>query len=80
MKETGVVRKIDKLGRIVVPKEVRDELGIKVRDPVEIYVEEDTIVLKKYSTKCIICQNKENISYYKGKPICKNCKTELSDL
>ena len=55
MKSTGIVRNVDELGRIVIPKEMRTSLGIKNSDPIEIYVEGDKIILKKYHPKCIFC-------------------------
>ena len=61
MKSTGIVRKVDELGRIVLPIELRRTLGIDLRDPLEIYVEGESIVLKKYNPTCIFCGSKENI-------------------
>ena len=77
MKSTGIVRNIDELGRIVVPKEIRRKLGIANTDPVEIYVEGDKIILKKYIPVCHFCSGSENIVEYKGKQICKSCIEEL---
>lgn len=78
MKSTGIVRHMDKVGRIVIPIELRQSLYIEDGDAVEIYTEGDKIVLKKYSPSCIFCGNTENMDYYKGKFICENCKKELS--
>ena len=61
MKSTGVVRKIDELGRIVLPIEIRNNLDIKSRDAVEIFVDEDKIVLKKYEPACIFCGNASDV-------------------
>ncbi len=80
MKSTGIVRNIDELGRIVVPKEIRRKLGIANTDPVEIYVEEDKIILTKYLPVCHFCSSSENIMEYKGKQICKSCIEELSSI
>ena len=77
MKSTGIVRNIDELGRIVVPKEIRKKLGIANTDPVEIYVEGDKIILTKYLPVCHFCSGSENIVEYKGKQICKSCIEEL---
>ncbi len=78
MKSTGVVRKVDELGRIVIPIELRRTMGIEEKDALEIYVDEEKIILKKYEPACIFCGNAEDVSNYKGKNICKNCLTELS--
>jgi transcriptional pleiotropic regulator of transition state genes len=77
MKSTGIVRKIDELGRIVVPKELRGTLDIQIGDGLEIFVERDYIILRKYSPHCIYCGEAAGISYFKGKPICRNCLAEL---
>ena len=67
MKSTGIVRKVDELGRIVLPIELRRTLDIAEKDSLEIYVDESTIVLKKYEPACIFCDNAKNIINYKGK-------------
>ena len=77
MKSTGIVRNIDELGRIVVPKEIRERLGIASNDPIEIFMEEDRIILKKYFSVCHFCGNKEGLSVFKGKNICQSCIKEL---
>jgi transcriptional pleiotropic regulator of transition state genes len=78
MKSTGVVRKVDELGRIVIPIELRRTMGIEEKDALEIYVDNEKIILKKYEPACIFCGNEENVVIYKGKNLCKNCLTELS--
>ena len=77
MKSTGIIRKVDELGRIVLPKEMRTTFDIKERDPIEIFVEGDNIILKKYNPTCVFCGNSENIYLYSGKNICKNCLDDL---
>ncbi len=77
MKSTGIVRKIDELGRIVLPIELRRTLEIDQKDSLEIYVDGDSIILKKYEPACIFCSNKENIFLYHEKNICLNCINEL---
>ncbi|HAA80100.1 MAG TPA: AbrB/MazE/SpoVT family DNA-binding domain-containing protein [Thermoanaerobacter sp.] len=77
MKSTGIVRKVDELGRVVIPIELRRTLNIAERDALEIYVDGEQIVLKKYEPACIFCGNAENVINYKGKNICKNCLEEL---
>ena len=73
MKSTGIVRKIDELGRIVLPIEIRNTMDIKNRDGIEIFVDEDKIILKKYEPACIFCGNADNVTYFKGKLVCKDC-------
>ncbi len=77
MKSTGIVRKVDELGRIVLPIELRRTLDIAEKDSLEIYVDEDSIVLRKYEPACIFCGNAKNITDYKGKNICSSCVREL---
>ena len=77
MKSTGIVRNIDELGRVVVPKEIRQRMGIANTDPVEIYIEGDKIILTKYSPVCHFCGSSENVIEFKGKKICKNCISDI---
>ena len=77
MKSTGMVRKIDPLGRIVIPMELRKTLDIKESDPMEIYTEGDQIILKKYEPSCIFCGEGKDVINYKGKNICKHCLDEI---
>ena len=79
LKATGIVRKVDELGRIVLPIELRRTLDIAERDPVEIYVEGNSIVLKKYQPACVFCGDSKNVSEFKGKNICAKCIQELKD-
>lgn len=78
MKSTGVVRKIDELGRIVLPIEIRRNLNIDIKDPMEIFVEDDMIILKKYTASCIFCGDARDNIIYQGKHICKKCIEEMS--
>ncbi len=78
MKKTGIVRKIDELGRIVLPIEIRRSLDMNTKDEVEILVEDGTIVLKKYQPNCIFCGSEEDTVEYKGKLVCKKCMKALS--
>lgn len=77
MKSTGVVRQLDALGRIVLPIELRRTMDIGVKDMVEIFVEDDRIVLKKYNPACIFCGDARDVATYKGKLVCKSCLNEL---
>lgn len=80
MKATGVVRPIDKLGRIVIPKEIRKTLDLYEECPVEIFTDGDRIILKKYAPSCIFCGEIDNVTGYKGKLVCKNCINELTEM
>jgi transcriptional pleiotropic regulator of transition state genes len=77
MKATGIVRRIDDLGRVVIPKELRRTFDIAEGDPLEIFVDGETIILKKYEPACIFCGDAKNSTVYKGKNICQNCMNEL---
>jgi transcriptional pleiotropic regulator of transition state genes len=77
MKSTGIVRKVDELGRVVLPIELRRTLDIAERDALEIYVDDTMIVLKKYQPSCIFCDNVSDIVSYKGKNICPDCLKEI---
>ena len=77
MKATGIVRKVDQLGRIVLPIELRRTLGIEIRDPLEIFVENDSIILRKYAPACILCGEAGDLVEYKGKMVCRECLKEL---
>ena len=78
MKATGIVRKVDMLGRIVLPIELRRTLGIDVREPLEIFVKDDSIILRKYDPVCVICGENGILKEYRGKQICQNCIDELT--
>ena len=77
MKSTGVVRQLDTLGRVVLPIELRRTMGIDVKDLLEIFVDGDAIVLKKYQPSCVFCNNSRDVTDYKGKLICRDCLNEL---
>ncbi|HDK7162125.1 TPA: AbrB/MazE/SpoVT family DNA-binding domain-containing protein [Clostridium botulinum] len=77
MKNTGIVRKMDQLGRIVFPKELRRNLNLEEGDGLEIYTEGEQIILKKYELCCIFCGEAKEVINFKGKNICKICLKEL---
>ena len=79
MKATGIVRKVDELGRIVLPIELRRTLDIAERDPLEIYVDGSSIILTKYQPACIFCGDSKDIITYKGKNVCEGCLKELTE-
>ncbi len=80
MKSTGIVRQIDQLGRVVIPKEIRNTLDINDRDPIEIFIDGSDIILRKHQPSCIFCGSNENITFYKHKLVCRQCLSELSEL
>ena len=80
MKSTGIVRKVDELGRIVLPIELRRTLDIAEKDALEIYVEGSSVILKKYKPSCIFCDTTKDIVVFKGKNICPKCLKELKEL
>ncbi len=77
MKSTGIVRKVDELGRIVLPIELRRTLDIAERDALEIYVDGASIVLRKYQPACVFCGDSKDVSVFKGKNVCADCLREL---
>lgn len=80
MKSIGIVRKVDKLGRIVLPVELRKTLGIEDKDDLEIAVDGDRVVLRKYSPACIFCDGTKEVGIFRGKNICLNCLRELQQV
>lgn len=78
MKSTGIVRKIDELGRIVLPIELRRSLDIGKDDPVEIYVDGSSVILKKYEPACVFCGSSDRVKHFKDKNVCAECIAELS--
>ena len=69
----GIVRKVDILGRVVIPKELRDTLDIAEKDPIEIFVEDEKIILRKYNPTCVFCGSTNNVVIYKEKLVCEDC-------
>ena len=79
MRSLGIVRKMDKLGRLVIPNETRKMFNLNEGDPVEIFTDGDKIIIKKYNPGCQCCGNMKNIKEYKGIKICKKCLNELNN-
>ncbi len=80
MKATGMIRKVDELGRVVVPKELRKKFDITDNvDSFEIFVENDSIILKKYQPSCIFCGETEGITVFKNKNVCCDCIKKISE-
>ena len=80
MKSTGIVRKVDELGRIVLPIELRRTLDIAERDELEIYMEDDKVVLKKYEPSCIFCGSSCGLVSYHGRNVCMECIENMSNI
>ncbi len=80
MKATGIVRPVDPLGRVVIPVELRRTFDIKTDDSLEVYVDGDYIMLRKYNPSCIFCGDARDVMDIKGKKICKSCLQELKKL
>jgi AbrB family transcriptional regulator, transcriptional pleiotropic regulator of transition state genes len=74
---TGIVRHIDELGRIVIPSEIRKRFGFGVKDPVEISVRGETIMLTRPHTMCVFCGRRERLAEYRGRCVCEPCIGEL---
>ncbi len=79
MKALGIVRQIDGLGRVVIPKELRRAMEIKEGDSFELFVEDNTIMMRKYQPACIICGNAKNVVTYKGRNFCPDCIKDISE-
>lgn len=79
MKSTGIVRRVDELGRVVLPIELRNNLGINEKDPLEIYVDGSSIVLKKHQENCILCGNTKKLIEVNGKLVCATCAKKIEE-
>ena len=80
MKSTGIVRKVDELGRVVLPIEMRRTLDISEKDALEIYVDGENIILRKYHESCVFCDSKKDLINYNGRNICKECLEKLKNI
>ena len=80
MKSTGIIRKVDELGRVVIPIELRNQFQIAEKDPIEIFVDGSSIILKKFEPNCIFCGNTKDLISYKDKLVCPKCAKQISDL
>ena len=80
MKATGIVRPVDPLGRVVIPVELRRTLNIKTADSLEVFVDGDFIMLKKYEPACIFCGDAKDVENIRGKNVCRKCLEELKNL
>lgn len=80
MKSTGIIRRVDELGRVVLPIELRNKFQITEKDPMEIYVDGSSIILKKFEPNCIFCGSSKKLTEYQGKLICEKCSEQISKL
>lgn len=80
MKSTGIVRKVDELGRVVIPIELRRTLNIGEKDALEIFTEGDTIILKKYEPACLFCGQAKDVRNLMGKKVCPKCIKEIGEM
>lgn len=78
VKATGIVRKVDELGRLVLPKELRSTFNIEEKDSLEIYVDGDKIILRKYSPACVFCGDAAHVAQFKGKNVCGSWRALLA--
>ncbi|MBQ3264487.1 MAG: AbrB/MazE/SpoVT family DNA-binding domain-containing protein [Ruminococcus sp.] len=79
MKPAGFLCKIDKLGRIVIPKPLRSKYDLHTDDTIELFTDPDAIVIKKYAMSCIFCSGSDDLIDFKGKPVCRDCLTKLRE-
>lgn len=79
MKSTGIVRKVDELGRIVLPIELRRTLDISEKDALEIYVEGEKIILRKDHDACVFCDSVHNLTEFKHRKVCSDCLAKLRE-
>ena len=80
MKSTGIVRRVDELGRIVLPIEMRRTLDISEKDSLEIYVDGESVILKKYHPSCIFCNNADELTSFKGRNVCRKCLQGMKEI
>ena len=80
IKSTGIIRRVDELGRVVIPIELRNKFGIIEKDPIEIFVDGSSIILRKYEPNCIFCGSSKNLLEYNEKLVCKKCADKINKL
>jgi transcriptional pleiotropic regulator of transition state genes len=78
-KSTGIVREVDVLGRVVIPMELRSVMKINKGDPLEIFIDQDKIILKKYLPGCFFCGNMEELTNFSGKKVCRPCLADINE-
>jgi AbrB family transcriptional regulator, transcriptional pleiotropic regulator of transition state genes len=78
VRTTGIVRHIDELGRIVIPIEIRKRFGLGEKDPLEIFVKDDTILLSRPREHCVFCGRTGDVEEHRGRSVCRSCISELA--
>ena len=79
MKDTKITKTIDELGRLGIPKHMRKALGVEDGEPVELYLDGNTLIIKKASNACIFCDNTESLTLFNGKYVCAECTSKLTN-
>lgn len=79
MKSTGMVRKVDELGRLVLPAEIRQTMDIQPKDALEIFIDNDRIILQKYQPACIFCNSADDVTIFQGRRICRGCIAKMKE-
>lgn len=77
MKSTGIARSVDSLGRVVLPKELRDVMDIPPGEPLELFIDDDRIILKKFTHNCVFCGEGSDVQFYKDRAICRECADDI---
>jgi transcriptional pleiotropic regulator of transition state genes len=80
MRDTGIVRRVDELGRIVIPMELRRTLGIRVKDPLSISMEGERIIIEKFHDACALCGSEEDVTMVKDRAVCARCVADIKKL
>ena len=80
MKNTGITRKLDELGRVVIPREIRENLKLGEKEPLAIYIEGSSIILRKYEQSCVFCGSSKNLVEFKNQHICNKCMKEVQSI
>lgn len=79
MKSTGMVRKVDELGRLVLPAEIRQTMDIQPKDALEIFIDNDRIILQKYQPACTFCNSADDVTIFQGRRICRGCIAKMKE-
>ena len=80
MRKTGIIRRLDQLGRVVLPIELRRGLDWNEHDRIEIFVEDDRVVLQKYEPNCLFCGGTKDLKEFRGKQVCARCAEKIGEL
>ncbi len=80
MKKTGMTRAVDEVGRIVLPKEIRESMDLKTKDELEISVEGDKIILRKFQPSCVLCGGNNGLILFNSNKLCASCIAKIARL